>query len=161
MNILQYASWIIVIICIFIVVDTKKKAKERDDSKLPVKGIYQRKWMFTTNEKEAYHKLKETAEKNGYTVFAKVRLYDLLEPHANIQKRKTYLYKIQAKHVDFVLCDQKLIARYIIELDDKSHERNDRKQRDEFVDSILEDVGYKVLHIQAVLPDQIEAFLKA
>ncbi len=73
------------------------------------------------NEKDAYKKLKNIVEQRGYTVFAKVRLFDLVEPIKDNPKYKTFLYKIQAKHVDFVLADEKLVARYIIELDDSSH----------------------------------------
>lgn len=120
---------------------------------LPIKGAYQRRWMFTYNEKTAYNKLKPIAEGLGYTVFAKVRLLDLLEPVKGTPKYKTYFYKIQAKHVDFVLCDSKLVARYIIELDDESHQRRDRQQRDQFVDEVVESVGYKIIHVPYITDD--------
>lgn len=117
---------------------------------LPIQGAYQRKWMFTYNEKDAYSKLKPIAEELGYTVFAKVRLLDLLEPTKGTTKYKTYFYKVQAKHVDFVLCDAKLVARYIIELDDSSHEADDRKKRDQFVDEVAASVGYKIIHTRSI-----------
>ena len=41
-----------------------------------IKGAYQHKWMFTQNEKPAYFKLKEIADKHGLLLFAKVRLWD-------------------------------------------------------------------------------------
>jgi len=117
---------------------------------LSIKGAYHKRWLFSYNEKNAYDKLKPIAEELGYTIFAKVRLLDLLEPVKGTQKYKTYLYKIQAKHVDFVLCDQKLVAKHIIELDDSSHDRPDRQQRDQFVDQVLESVGYNIIHIRTV-----------
>ena len=104
---------------------------------LPVKGVYQRNWLFSYNEKDAYQKLKPIAEELGYTVFAKVRLLDLVTPIKGNPKYKTYFYKIQAKHVDFVLCDEKLVARCVIELDDKSHDTEERQKRDNFVDEVL------------------------
>lgn len=124
----------------------KAEAKEP----LPIQGAYQKAWMFTYNEKDAYAKLKPIAEELGYTVFAKVRLLDLLEPVKGTKKYKTYFYKIQAKHVDFVLCDEKLVARYIIELDDNSHNAESRKQRDEFVDEVVQSVGYQIIHVRAI-----------
>ncbi len=128
---------------------------EKNDSnkELPIKGAYQQNWLFTYNEKDAYRKLKPMAEKLGYTVFAKVRLLDLVEPIKGNKKYKAYFWKIQAKHVDFVLCDHKLVAKYIIELDDSSHNREDRKERDNFVDEVVESVGYKIIHVRAITDD--------
>lgn len=117
---------------------------------LPVQGAYQKKWLFSYNEKDAYRKLKPIAAELGLTVFAKVRLLDLLEPKKGIEKYKTYFYKVQAKHVDFVLCDEKLVARYVIELDDSSHDTDERQQRDRFVDEVLTDVGYKIIHTREI-----------
>lgn len=110
---------------------------------------YQPKWLFSYNEKAFYHKLKTFADRNGLFLFAKVRLLDLVEPRRGQQKYKTYFYKIQAKHVDFVLCDAKLVARWVIELDDTSHRRADRAERDTFVDEVLMSTGYTILHMDS------------
>ena len=128
-------------------------SEEVPASELPVEGAYQKKWMFTFNEKDAYNKLLPIAQELGYSVFAKVRALDLIEPIKGNPKYKTYFYKVQAKHVDFVLGDQKLVARYIIELDDKSHEAEDRKRRDAFLDQVLSSVGYKIIHVKAITED--------
>lgn len=120
---------------------------------------YQRKWMFTYNEKDIYKQLKSIAHQNGLELFAKVRLLDLVEPKSSVKNNKGYLWKIQAKHVDFVICDQKLVARYIIELDDNSHDTEQRKERDRFVDEVLQATGYKVLHIRAFDETTINQFL--
>ena len=134
---------------------THEMNKNVPSKNLPVKGAYQKAWMFTYNEKDAYQKLKPIAEKLGYTVFAKVRLLDLVEPIKRNKKYKTYFWKIQAKHVDFVLCDCKLVARYIIELDDSSHNTQDRIERDNFVDEVVESVGYKIIRVRAITDDLI------
>ena len=129
----------------------KKEVEEKEEKNpLPVNGAYQKSWLFSYNEKDAYRKLLPIAQELGYTVFAKVRLLDLLEPVKGNPKYKTYFYKVQAKHVDFVLCDQKLVARYIIELDDSSHNAADRKQRDNFVDEVITSVGYKIIRVKAI-----------
>lgn len=129
----------------------KKEVEEKEEKNpLPVNGAYQKSWLFSYNEKDAYQKLLPIAQELGYTVFAKVRLLDLLEPVKGNPKYKTYFYKVQAKHVDFVLCDQKLVARYIIELDDNSHNAADRKQRDNFVDEVITSVGYKIIRVKAI-----------
>ena len=108
------------------------------------------------NEKAFYRQLCSFAAKKNMTVFTKVRLLDLLEPVKNQPKYKTYFYKVQAKHVDFVLCDSKLVARFIIELDDSSHNAPNRTERDRFVDTVLKAVGYKVLRLNAFDESRIE-----
>ena len=111
---------------------------------------YVPKWMFTYNEKYAYREIKAAADELGLMVFAKVRLFDLVEPRRGAYKYKTLQYKIQAKHVDFVICNQKLVAKTIIELDDGSHDTKSRRERDYFVDEVLRNTGYNVLRYRQV-----------
>lgn len=140
--------------------EKSKTAQHSNEQKnLPIANAYQKKWLFSYNEKDAYNKLKAITEPLGLTVFAKVRLLDLLEPVKGSPKYRTYFYKVQAKHVDFVLCDSKLVARYIIELDDSSHDTENRKKRDAFVDEVVESVGYKIIHTRAIT-DEIRGQLK-
>ena len=65
------------------------------------------------------------------------------------------LGKIQSKHVDFVICDQNLYIKAIVELDDKSHDQPDRQERDRFVDDVLTSVGYTVIRTRAVTEDTL------
>ena len=122
--------------------------------------LYQHKWMFTLNEKQAYFKLKEIADKYNLLVFAKVRLFDLVEPVRNHPKYKSNLYRIQAKHVDFVLTKKNLVPKYIIELNDSSHNAAGRKARDEFVAAVLSACGYKVLMVNAITEETLAPILQ-
>lgn len=110
------------------------------DTQLPIAGAYQKKWLLTYNEKDAFKKIKAVSDEIGCYTFSKVRLLDLLEPVKGNAKYKTYFYKVQAKHVDFVILNEKLVARCIIELDDASHDTEERTRRDEFVDEVLKSV---------------------
>lgn len=78
-----------------------------------------------------------------------VRLANLVRPTARKPQQNKYdFYRIQAKCVDFVLCDRATTApRLVIELDDVSHARQDRKERDAFVDAVLATVRLPVLHV--------------
>lgn len=93
--------------------------------------------------------------------WAKVRLLDLIEPRKGQDGYKTYFYKVQAKHVDFVLCAPNLVAKYIIELDDASHEADDRQERDNFVDTALTSCGYKILHMRAFDPASLNNLIRS
>ena len=61
-------------------------------------------------------------------------------------ERQSAFNRIKSKHVDFVACDpDTLDIMFVIELDDRSHEREDRSERDEFVDAALEDSGVPIV----------------
>lgn len=57
---------------------------------------------------------------------------------------------ISQKHLDFVLCDRvttRLVAA--IELDDRSHNRPERRRRDRFVNQVLAEAGIRLIRFQA------------
>lgn len=141
--------------------EESKPQEEPISNSLPVKGAYQKRWLLTYNEKDAYKALKAICDENKLHLMTKVRLLDLVEPVKGNPKYRSYFYKIQAKHIDFVICDEKLVARCVIELDDNSHNQPDRAERDQFVNEVLESVGYKVLHIKAVTEETKSAILAA
>lgn len=56
--------------------------------------------------------------------------------------------KIDRKHVDFLLCDPKILRPLAgIELDDKSHQRGDRQARDEFVEHVFQAANLPLIRI--------------
>lgn len=133
---------------------SESSAAKKERNPLPIAGAYKKRWLLTYNEKDAYRKLQSASAEIGCTIFSKVRLLDLLEPVSG-KNYRSYFYKIQAKHVDFVLLDEKLVARCIVELDDSSHDASDRKERDAFVDEVLTSVGYQIIHTRAVTDETI------
>ncbi len=154
---------ICVVIAVFLYFALKlilsKKPKSQPDEyegkkPLPIEGAYKKRWLLTYNEKDAFKKLQASAGEIGYTIFSKVRLLDLLEPVSG-KNYRSYFYKVQAKHVDFVLLDEKLVARCIVELDDSSHDTRERKERDAFVDQVVTSVGYKIIHTRAITEETI------
>jgi len=84
-------------------------------------------------------------------IFPKVRLGDLI--YAPKQEHQyAALQRINRKHVDFVLCDPRTLRPVAaIELDDRSHRREDRIDRDAFVESVFEGIGLPLLRF-AVRP---------
>jgi len=65
------------------------------------------------------------------------------------QNWKAAFRHVSQKSVDFVLCDKAYISpKLAIELDDKSHERSDRVDRDIEVERILKGAGMPLLRIQ-------------
>jgi hypothetical protein len=83
-------------------------------------------------------------------IFTQVQLSKLIYPRAGIPRWQSYQNKIDRKSVDFVLCHPTtLVPQLIIELDDKSHTREDRQQRDDFVNRALNAAGIPLLRIPA------------
>lgn len=116
---------------------------------------YQRRNLLTKNELIFYKSLYPIATKKGFILLSKIRLSDLIEPLKGTENRQASLNKINQKHVDFVLCDStKINPILIIELDDASHDRADRQERDNFVDQALESAGIPILHTRTA--DKLE-----
>lgn len=84
-------------------------------------------------------------------ICAKVALGDLFFVKSNDRSKfRTLTNKIDRKHVDFLLCDPKTVRPLVgIELDDKSHQRGDRKIRDEFVEMVYKAAKLPLLRIPA------------
>lgn len=108
-----------------------------------------RDYLLTSAEKNFYLILKQVADQLNYVIFAKVRLEDLIwipKYTPNLLKWRGY---VRSRHIDFILCDNQQIRPLLaIELDDSSHMRWDRMDRDAKVDRILGDAGLPILHVK-------------
>jgi len=103
--------------------------------------------VFTPKEKLFYNSLKKITDELGLTVFTKMRIADLVYLPRNHPEYMRWFNYIKAKHVDFIICDNAHRPLLIIECDDKTHYRQSRKKRDEFVDEIFRQLNFKVIHI--------------
>ncbi len=122
--------------------------------------LYNAKTILTDREYEFYKRLKPLADEYGLSVYSKVRLADLIEPKPKAENPywMECFNKIKAKHIDFALADEDTAIVALIELDDTSHSRPDRIERDDFVDAVLENTGYTLLRTYGEL-DVIEEYL--
>jgi len=111
---------------------------------------YRRKDYLLSKAERAFFETLQKAVGNRCLIFAKVRLADLLFIRRGTERRQSYFNRIRSKHIDFVLCDRDAVRPLLaIELDDSSHNRPDRKQRDTFVDSALAAAELPILHVKA------------
>lgn len=117
-------------------------------------NLYKREYLMTLNEKQQYWRIRKWADSKNLIVFTKVRLADLVSPRDN--RNQTLFWKIQAKHIDFVVCDQNINVKCIIELQDRSHYKPERIERDKFVREVLISCGYKVIQTFAIQPDVLD-----
>lgn len=121
---------------------------------------YQARQLLTNRELKEYQKLKQYADTRGWLICPKVRLLDLIEPKAkyNRSDRQTLMNKVWAKHVDFVLVDQQMHLVGVLELDDSTHDRADRQDRDRFVRDALEGAGIILVQTRSITPQTLDGF---
>ena len=122
-------------------------AKSLLRGKADAKISYERTPILSAAERSFYGVLMQ-AVGNRWTVFAKVRLADILKPTGALSNSSRYsaFNRICSKHADFVLCENetmKVVA--VVELDDASHGNERAKDRDGFVDGALSAVGIGVV----------------
>lgn len=122
-------------------------------------GLYTRVPLLTKREQKQYAYLRQIADEKKVLICPKVRLLDLVTPIHGVKNYKALMSKVMSKHVDFVICDQEMYVLGIIELDDSTHLRQDRIERDEFVDTVLRSAGYKIKHTWEITSDILDSFL--
>jgi hypothetical protein len=125
---------------------------------------YLRKALFTPAERSFLGVLDSMLPRE-VRVFGKVRLEDIFDVKKGLTpgERLAARNRINRKHVDFLLVrasDLTPIAG--LELDDASHEEEDRQTRDAFVDSAFASAGLLLIHIpvqQTYSPADLKAKL--
>lgn len=132
-----------------------KPGPEQKKEKTGYEEAYEVTPLLTYNESRNFRALQEAAFRKGYMICPKVRLADIIKPRNN-ENYMSNFGKIKSKHVDFAICDQNMKVLAVVELDDSSHDRPDRQERDKFVDSSLESNGIKVIHTRQITPDILD-----
>lgn len=126
--------------------DSKSNGKINLDVPLPYTKI---EYFFTKNEYEFFRILYEISHKYNALLFSKVRLADIIYMKNITKNNIKYWNKIKSKHVDFVICDSNNYEiLFLIELDDSTHDKQNRIERDNFVDKTLETVKLPIFHIK-------------
>jgi hypothetical protein len=127
---------------------------------------FSKEYLLSRGETAFYHPLRRAMPAH-LMICTKVRLCDIIGCSGEAWKAG-FGARISQKHVDFVLADADTTAiALVIELDDRTHQRADRQERDVFVDRALAAAGVPILRIPAaasydvrVLRNQIAALVK-
>ena len=134
-----------------IIVRRLRKTKEAVETKHPAENLpYSlKKCVLTNREKKFYEVLKPVADKFNLTILIKIRLADFITCKAADKKVwQSSFNKINSKHIDFLLCDEQLKPGIAIELDDSTHDKEKRIERDKFVDAVYREIGLNIIHIR-------------
>lgn len=130
-----------------VVVELLRKDKRTEDKKRVYE--YKRKsFLMSRAEHECYDALM-LAVGDDYYIFPQVHLPTIVDSKVIGQNWQGAFRHINEKSVDFVLCDKAYIApKLVIELDDRSHERADRQERDVEVERILSVANLPLLRLE-------------
>src|SRR6056297_3915818 len=130
---------------------SKEKIDEQRDKDYPDYMPYQKKKFFLSKAENNFYKVLRAALKDTeYYISIKAKLIDFITVTKHPERQK-FFNKIKSKHVDFLICNNDKYFNPIlaIELDDKSHESGERKERDEFVDAVFRNAGLPIIHMKA------------
>ena len=112
-------------------------------------SYYTKKDFLMTKAENNFFKVLQQVVQDKYYIVPQVQLSNLVNVFGYGRWAYQYKNKINLKSVDFVLYDKEhFTPQVVIELDDSSHEREDRKERDNFVDSVMQKIGIKIVHIK-------------
>ncbi|GKX30258.1 hypothetical protein SH1V18_27380 [Vallitalea longa] len=145
MDTIIYALIVIVIAAILIKIFTSKVSQnKKNDYSTVYKDVDS---ILTKAELKFYNTLYDVCIDLDVTLFTKVRVADIVKVKSK-DDYMSYFNKICSKHIDFVICDNRTLKPIIcLELDDSSHNRKDRIERDKFINEVLTSIGYGVIHI--------------
>ena len=110
---------------------------------------YRQRDDFLSAAELSFYRVLAMGLEGSFAICPKVNLADIFFV-ARPDENRSYRNKIDRKHVDFLLCDPMTMKPIIgVELDDASHSRPDRQDRDRFVDQVFDAAGLPLLHIHA------------
>ncbi len=126
-------------------------------------GVYERRQLFSKAERSFLGVL-DMAVGDHFRVFAKVGLGDLFQLRKGLDAstRTSAGNRIRQKHVDFVLCSKDTLEIVcLVELDDRSHERQRTQERDRNVEAVANAAGIPLARIPASNSYAVEAVRNA
>jgi len=129
---------ILIVIVAVVVIPLINRPSQKEEKKDRYK--YKRKDFLMSRPEHEFFDILVAVLGNEYYVFPQIHLSTIIDNKVVGQNWKGAFNHVNQKSVDFVVCDKNNIKPLLaIELDDKSHEKEDRKERDRDVEEILRD----------------------
>ena len=136
--------FIIIILILERIINKKPKEEKQVNTKnIDYSSLYSKKdYIMTSEELKFYKLLKSITNKYNLIIFTQVSLYAIIKSN-NIKD----FNKIKSKSIDYVITDNNGKIKFCIELDDESHLKEDRQERDKFINELLEQIKIKLIRI--------------
>ncbi len=163
----------ILVVLVFVVIaiaikiyDFRKSPEQHIKPKITYKYARKR-YVMTMSENEFYRTLQE-AIGTSYMIYPQAHLDLFLDHKVKGQNWKGALSTIQRKSVDFLICNREYYNPLVaIELDDSTHERPDRVERDKLVEAACSVADMPLVRFQVAsnyspndLLDRLAPYLK-
>jgi len=147
----QYWWIILVVLALLVLQSTKgsrnKGAPSEKSEDLP---YVLKRYLMSKAERSFFGVLEQVTDNSKYYIFPQVSLGNLVTVEKGTGSYQAFHNKVDRKSVDFALFEKSTISPVLaIELDDSSHDREDRQERDAFVDRVLAKAGLPLLHVRA------------
>ena len=163
MYILLFVVIIILIIEKFInkKTDTEKVQNKQlnAEEKIDSMAFSKKDYLLTQNELKLYYLLKQITDKLDLNLFCQVAMYELVNC-----KNFNSFNRIRSKSIDFVITEKNCKIKCCIELDDSTHNKSSRKERDNVIDNIFKNANTKLIRIKVqnfYNLNELEEFIKA
>ncbi|MFC0267951.1 DUF2726 domain-containing protein [Kushneria aurantia] len=132
-------------------IHSEKKDKKNYSEKLMEKGgaYTARSHLMSPTEREVYNAL-ERDYGQSFKIFCQVRVVDIIQPntkkyHVKTREYQSLFRQLSQWHFDYVICDiNNFEILYVLELDDASHEKEERQKRDRILNRACEVSGVKL-----------------
>jgi hypothetical protein len=143
-------EWIIVVaVALVVLALMARRVRRREPSPAADLPYAKSDALFSAAERSFLGAL-DQAVGDQLRVFGKVRVADVVDVRAKVGRRRSAFNRISAKHFDFVLCHPaNLSVVCAVELDDRSHQNQRRKQRDEFLAEVCHAAGIPLIQVAA------------
>lgn len=144
------SGWLGAAALLLIVLFGIHRGRRRQQARYRLRYPYEKREQLLTAAEVRFLRVLEEVCEDQFRIFAQVRLADVLNVCDGLapQTQRTAQYQINGKHVDYVLCHPKSLAIVAaVELDDSSHQRPDRQQRDHFLNEACRLAGLPLLRV--------------
>ena len=151
-TLLKQYWWIVLVVLALLVLQSTKgsRSKGTPSEKSGDLPYVLKRYLMSPAERSFFGVLEQVTDRSKYYIFPQISLSKLVTVEKGASSYQTYHNKVDRKSVDFVLFDRNAMSPVLaIELDDSSHDREDRQERDAFVDGVLAKVGLPLLHVRA------------
>lgn len=106
------------------------------------KYLYEARKVLISQSEQGFYNVIKTSVPDGYCVFPQINLASFID-RTDDGRFHNELFR----NVDFLITDDKYAPKFIVEINDKTHLTNERKERDEKVQKICEEAGVPVLKL--------------
>lgn len=136
---------LIFLVMINIILDKKSKNNNLDKN-INYLMYYTNKKIMTETEKNFYIELKKITDNLNMSIFPQIDLERLIKVKDN---NYSYRNRIKSRSIDFTIVNNNYYnVVCCIELDDKTHNKESRIKRDEFINELFKNVNINLIRVK-------------